>query len=140
MLTEDAILARELGRLGGIGAKFVARFLATNVGEREVTVLAPATEVRAAVHSTFGPNVEDELPTGEIRVRVGAGRMNLNPALLTFAVQPAPQNRTTVRVRGAAKEGWVKQRAGEEAADRAAEWLSATFGTPAPPLDAPRTA
>jgi hypothetical protein len=133
MLPEDAILARELGRLGGIGAKFVARFLATNVGEREMTVLASSAEVRAAVRAAFGSYLEDEPPDGTLRVRVGAGKMNLNPALVTFALASASQDRTAVRIRGAAKEGWVKQLAGEQAADRAAEWLKATFGTAAPP-------
>jgi hypothetical protein len=54
VLAEDEILARELGRLGGIGAKFIARLLPTNVGEREVTVPAPAAQVRATVRQAFG--------------------------------------------------------------------------------------
>lgn len=131
MLAEDEILARELGRLGGIGARLVARLLATNVGEREVTLLAGAEQVRAAVRQVFASHIEDERDDS-IRVRVGAGKMNLNPALITFRLTAGPGSGTTVRVRGAAKEGWLKQRAGEQAADRAVEWLSATFQTVLP--------
>ena len=139
MLAEDEILARELGRLGGIGAKLVARLLATNVGERQVTILARQDQVHAAIRQTFGASIEDEPSEGMIRVHVGAGKMNLNPALITFALASGLENHTTVRVRGAAKEGWVKQRAGEQAADRATEWLRTTFESAPPPHGSPRT-
>lgn len=140
MLAEDVILARELGRLGGIGARLVARWLPTNVGERQVTVSARVDEVRAAIWDAFGAQMEDALPDGSIRVLVGAGRLNLNPALVTFTPGGSGPAGTVVRVRGAAKEGWVKQRAGEQAADRATAWLSATFNSPAPPPEPPRAA
>ena len=58
-----------------------------------------------------------------MRAMVGAGVMNLNPALLTVTMTSMAGGRTTVHIRGAAKEGWIKQRAGEKAARRLAAML-----------------
>ena len=70
-------------------------------------VRAHTDQVRAPILDQFGTQVEDELPDNSIRVRTVAGKLNLNPGLITFRPEPAAPWGTTVRVRGAAKEGWV---------------------------------
>jgi hypothetical protein len=49
--------------------------------------------------------------------------MNLNPAVVTvWIVEPAP-DQVAIRIRGTAKEGLIKQHAGEKAAQRVAQEL-----------------
>jgi len=50
---------------------------------------------------------------------VGAGVGNLNPAVVTVTISASPEGSRLV-IRGAAKEGLIKQRAGEKAAKRVA--------------------
>jgi hypothetical protein len=58
-----------------------------------------------------------------VRGIVGAGTMNLGPAVITVTMPAASAGGTTVRVRGAAKEGLIKQHAGHKAAERLAAAL-----------------
>jgi hypothetical protein len=58
-----------------------------------------------------------------VRGVFGAGAMNLNPAVLTVTMTAAADGGTAMRIRGAAKEGLIKQRAGQKAAQRIAEQL-----------------
>jgi hypothetical protein len=58
-----------------------------------------------------------------VRGVLGAGAMNLNPAVVTVTMTSAGQGATMLRIRGAAKEGLIKQRAGEKAAQRVAAHL-----------------
>jgi hypothetical protein len=44
--------------------------------------------------------------------------MNLNPAVVTVRMSSAADGGTIVHIRGAAKEGLIKQHAGEKAAKR----------------------
>ena len=50
---------------------------------------------------------------------VGAGVGNLNPAVVTVTISASAEGSRLV-IRGAAKEGLIKQRAGEKAAKRVA--------------------
>ena len=59
---------------------------------------------------------------------VGSGLLNLNPAVVTVAVVPLAEDRTRATVTGTAKEGLIKQHAGEKAARRIAEQLRQSFG------------
>jgi hypothetical protein len=49
--------------------------------------------------------------------------MNLNPAVVTVTITSASGGGTSVHIRGAAKEGLIKQRAGQKAAERLAALL-----------------
>jgi hypothetical protein len=44
--------------------------------------------------------------------------MNLNPAVITVSMPSAADRSTILHIRGAAKEGLIKQHAGEKAAKR----------------------
>jgi hypothetical protein len=58
----------------------------------------------------------DEAGVAIFRTVVGAGCLSMNPALVTVRVGPDGQ----ILVRGVAKEGLIKQRAGQAAAERVA--------------------
>ncbi|MGH3339270.1 MAG: hypothetical protein ACRDPL_10615, partial [Propionibacteriaceae bacterium] len=61
----------------------------------------------------------------ELRTVVGSGALNLNPAVVTLQLRATTSASTTIRVRGVAKEGLIRQRAGREAAERVAARLRA---------------
>lgn len=69
---------------------------------------------------------EDARSTGAraARALVGGGLGNMNPVLITVSLTEVGPERSTVSVRGAAKEGLIKQRAGEKTAKRIAELLA----------------
>jgi hypothetical protein len=51
--------------------------------------------------------------------------LNLNPAVVTLQLLATTSTSTTIRVRGVAKEGLIRQRAGRKAAERVAARLRA---------------
>jgi hypothetical protein len=118
------------GKRGGAwGAAFAGRRLRNNVHEMELTLAAPSDEVFITVVSliaSMGRVVAQTGPSnGKAIVRgiVGAGTLNLNPAVVTVTMVPANGSGTSVRIRGAAKEGLIKQRAGQRASERLAASL-----------------
>lgn len=121
---EDELLVQGLSQLGGRGAAWTARRLRKDVYELSKTLTAPVGEVFASVASLLESNgmvVARTVPgDGEALVRsvVGSGAMNLNPAVITVTMTSAADGGTIVHIRGAAKEGLIKQHAGEKAAKR----------------------
>ncbi len=49
---------------------------------------------------------------------VGAGAMNLKPTVITVTMTAVTDDSTTVHIRGATKEGLIRQRASDKAAKR----------------------
>ncbi|MEU4353023.1 hypothetical protein [Streptomyces virginiae] len=138
---EDLILTEALGAAGAagggsggrFGAKFAARRLKKNVHEVELA-LGGVPPAEAAAHAAdvllrLGTPVRTaggERP-GDVRVvraLVGGGFGNMNPVLVTVTLTGTGPGATAVRVRGAAKEGLIKQRAGEKTARHVAELLA----------------
>jgi hypothetical protein len=111
---------------GARGAKRAGRRLSKNIHEIEITLAAPCDEVFIRVVSlleSLGRIVAQTGPEdGKAIVRgvLGAGTMNRNPAVVTVTMSATDRNSTAVRIRGAAKEGLIKQHAGEKAAKRLA--------------------
>lgn len=143
---EDELLAKALGavgaRGGGIfggragarggwaGAELAARRLRKNVLELELVVsLTPeqaaglARDVLADQGSLVRAGQPGEDSAIEVVGIVGAGLWNLNPAVVTITIRSAATGSQIV-VRGAAKEGLIKQRSGESAARRVAATIS----------------
>ncbi|MDG9710533.1 hypothetical protein [Streptomyces sp. DH10] len=58
-----------------------------------------------------------------IRVVASGGAGGMNPVVVTALVSKGGENSSVVRLRAAAKEGLIKQRAGEKAATRVAALL-----------------
>ena len=130
MESESDVLSREIGKLGGIGARWVARLLPTNTAEEAVTLQLPAASARQLILDLVGSAVlASPAPSAPdlIRAVVGSGRLNLNPTLLTITITPISASTTRVTVRGAAKEGLVRQRGGEQATSRFMGQLASTI-------------
>ena len=134
---EDDILAGALTRQAagdlpgqsGKGAGAVARRLRKNVYEIELTLASPLSDSCdrvAGLLASIGQVLAQTGPADRravVRAVVGAGAMNLNPAVLTVTMTGSDDRGTVVHIRGAAKEGLIKQRAGEKAARRFAALL-----------------
>jgi hypothetical protein len=132
---EDELLISahaELGSLVGVrhGPEFAARRLRKNVLEMDLDVSMTPDAAAKRVEQVLadqGHVVRTQPVLGnsarEVVGVVGAGLWNLNPAVVTVTIRPSDYGSRLV-VRGAAKEGLIKQRAGEAAAKRVADALS----------------
>ena len=123
---EDELLVRALGQVGGRGrrgAEAGARRLRKGVFEVELVLRVPAAEAAERARDAISDHgsLLDLEAVGDDRVVgvVGAGVGNLNPAVVTVTISASPEGSRLV-IRGAAKEGLIKQRAGEKAAKRVA--------------------
>jgi hypothetical protein len=145
---EEEILVNRLGRLGWrsgrltgglsgarggrLGARFAARLLPEDVHEIELILALPPDEALALagwVLCSVGEPVDETRfaeDRHELRAVVGSGALNLNPALVTLQLVATTSASTTIRVRGVAKEGLIRQRAGRKAAERVAARLRAS--------------
>lgn len=125
---ESELLVHGLSALGGGGAGFVARRMRSDLFETEVTLALPVADsipFVGGVLAELGTPVDEE-STGDghrLRAMIGAGGMNLNPTVVTVYLNDSGPSATTARIRGVAKEGLIKQRAGRKAATRVAERL-----------------
>jgi hypothetical protein len=123
-LDEDQILAEALGA-------GTARRLKKNVLEVEVVLAIPppaaaerARQVLEELGSELDSRDEEETADSQVVGLVPAGAGGLNPAVVTVTIRGADGGGSTLVVRGAAKEGLIKQRAGEAAAKRVATALA----------------
>lgn len=126
----DALLARELGRLGGHGARWVSRFLPTNIGEDALRCPCSPDVARRVLESVLSQlgEIEPE-PLGgpdSISAVVGSGYGGLNPALVTASVDEKDSG-CEILIRAVAKEGLIKQRGGEQAAAQVKEAVEAAL-------------
>jgi hypothetical protein len=144
--TPDEILAREVGKLaaraskgeaGGGVVRWVARKLPTDAfsvvmhfDARAVDVLRAAADLLRSEGRIQDPGMPSDAPA--VAAVIGSGFLGLNPALVTVEVIPEAENRVTVNVSGVAKEGLIKQHAGEKAARRIAERLQGMFSQAEP--------
>jgi hypothetical protein len=131
---EDALLVRaigDLGSLGGVrrGAAMGVRRLKKNVLEIDLALDMPpqaaadrARQVLSQQGKLLNINGDDGSATIAVGM-VGAGAGNLNPAVVTVTIDKA-ENGSKLVIRGAAKEGLIKQRAGDAAAKRVAAALA----------------
>ena len=141
---EEKILLNRLGRLGWrsgrlagglrgasggrLGARLAARLLPADVHEIELVLVLPSDEALARARSvlfSLGEPVDEFADTHELCTVVGSGSPNLNPAAVTLQLVATTPASTTLRVRGVAKEGLIRQRAGRKAAERVAARLRA---------------
>jgi hypothetical protein len=145
---EEEILVNRLGRLGWrsgrfagglwaasggrLGARFAARLLPEDVHEMLLVLALPPDEALARARRVLASLGEPADKTRladdkhELRAVVGAGALNLNPAVVTLQLLATTMESTTIRVRGVAKEGLIRQRAGRKAAERVAARLRAS--------------
>ncbi|MGW0500449.1 hypothetical protein ACWD0Z_34960 [Streptomyces sp. NPDC003007] len=140
--SEDQILAEELAALGassggsGHVVRLVARLMRKNVHEIDLLVPLPFDDVLRRVTSVLGKAghavatvpVDSREDEETIRVVTGGGAGGLNPVVVTARVLKADEVSTEVWLRAAAKEGLIRQRAGEKTAVRFAALLSEATG------------
>ena len=132
---QDDILAQGISELGGFLSGWIARKLPNDEGEATQTITGPPVEVVTVLRALLGERGEPQqtsLPDGSFVVRavVGSGSLNLNPSLVTVRVSPVAHDRSRVVVHGVAKEGLIKQHAGQKATEWVAQQLAAAFDQP----------
>ena len=140
--SEDQILADELAAVaaaaGGSGrlTRFVTERLKKNVHEIDLVAPLPfegtvghvaevLKEVGRTVDRTGGETGGDRQTT--IRVVAGGGFGSMNPVVVTASVTRCGETRSHVSLRAAAKEGLIRQRAGEQTATRVSALLNNRF-------------
>ncbi|MFF7723645.1 hypothetical protein ACFZDB_30415 [Streptomyces luteogriseus] len=136
--SEDQILVEELAALGAVSGGsgrltgLVARLLRKNAHEIELVIPLPFDEAVQRVVTVLAgagrPGRALQVDSGRdqemIRVVAGGGVGGLNPVVVTALMRRGTEAGTAVKLRAAAKEGLVKQRAGEKTAARLAALLS----------------
>ncbi|MCG6493894.1 hypothetical protein [Kitasatospora sp. A2-31] len=151
---EDALLARAVGAWavsGRRGVEWVARRLPKDVHEEELELPLPYAEAVARVRAVLRglgrkvPPVSRGMRTRGMRTRgtrtfrvmAGGGAWGLNPVLVTIRLtapggsEAGPESEpgsTLVHLRAAAKEGLIRQRAGQRMGRRVAELLTGHGG------------
>ncbi|MEU2915049.1 hypothetical protein ACWCQ0_25910 [Streptomyces massasporeus] len=135
---EDRILVEELAALGAVSGGsgrltgLVARLLKKNAHEIDLAVPLPFDDavqrvvgvLEGAGRAGRPAHVESDRDHEMIRVVAGGGAGGMNPVVVTALVSRGTGNRTEVKLRAAAKEGLIKQRAGEKTAARLAALLN----------------
>ncbi|XVV14580.1 hypothetical protein ACQP2X_09640 [Actinoplanes sp. CA-131856] len=109
----------QVKRGAGTGAAFAARRMRADIFETTVELplsLPAAGELVGRILDALGTR------TAEWQAMMGSGAMNLNPAVVTVTLREH-EGRAVATVRGVAKEGLIRQRAGQKAARRVAEHL-----------------
>ncbi|WP_406470297.1 hypothetical protein [Streptomyces sp. NBC_01615] len=128
---EDELLAEALGRINR-GGKIVSRFLKNDISEfdRELPLgFDLALERVRAVLVELSPGANPELVEAAtdrvtLRVLTGGGALNMNPVVVTVDATRSGDRTTTLHVRAIAKEGLIKQRAGQKVVERISALLN----------------
>ncbi|MGA5871848.1 hypothetical protein [Streptomyces cinereoruber] len=133
---EDRILAEELAALGAVGGgsgrlvRAVAKLMGKNVHEIGLLAPLPFADAVKRVSDVLGKTGRT-VETGNeatIRVVTGGGAGGLNPVVVTARVLKTDGAGSEIRLRAAAKEGLIRQRAGEKTAVRLAARLNRATG------------
>jgi hypothetical protein len=122
---EDKLLAEALGRINR-GGKIASRFLKNDISEfdRELQLgFDLALERVRTVLAELSPGASPELVEAgtdrvTFRVLTGGGALNMNPVVVTVDAARRGERTTALHVRAIAKEGLIKQRAGQKTAER----------------------
>ena len=126
---EDELLVGAVGDVGAIGgprgrrgAQRGARLLRKDVFEVELALSVPPRTAADRAREAIGERGEvldlegsGGDPDAQVVGIVGSGIGNLNPAVVTVTIRASAHGSQLV-IRGAAKEGLIRQRAGEKAA------------------------
>jgi hypothetical protein len=125
---ESHLLVQGMDAAFGQGAVVAAKRLRANVFETDTQLALPVEKAASRVKGLIedlGSLIDEASTTDGHRVRgmIGAGSMNMNPTVVTVTLTGSGPGATTARIRGVAKEGLIKQRAGQKAAERVADAL-----------------
>jgi hypothetical protein len=120
---ESQILAKELGKLGGIGARFAARFLSSVSHDNSFAMTESTNVVKQRVDEFFEefgkpiPEFPSNPEEGKYSAIVGSGHLNLNPTIVHVQLNET-DGATTLSVHAIAKEGKIPQRSAERLVER----------------------
>ncbi|MFI9781287.1 MULTISPECIES: hypothetical protein [unclassified Streptomyces] len=128
---EDKLLAEALGRINR-GGKIASRLLKNDISEfdRELQLgFDLALERVRTVLVELSPGASPELEEAgtdrvTFRVLTGGGALNMNPVVVTVDATRSGERTTALHVRAIAKEGLIKQHAGQKTAERIAALLN----------------
>ena len=154
-MNKEQILARELGKLGAIsggvggiiggsiitgaagaiggasGAWIASRFLPTESYARDYLMPCGASiALTMIVNALAGlgrlqDSSEINSPNPIVAAVIGSGFMKMNPCVLTVEIVSRSDKETAAVIRGAAKEGRIKQHTAEKAVVRVIEAIKA---------------
>jgi hypothetical protein len=130
------ILLDEFARLGGPSARKAAAKLSDNVGKVRLDIPKDSPAVGERIKYFFSQNGvllqndKNEQADRVIKGLLGCGVDQLNPTLVTVTLDQSG-NKFVLQIYALAKEGVVKQRAGEEGAEMVATFLKGEFKTAA---------
>lgn len=124
--TEEKVLVREIGKLGGIfgggfGARFAAKRLPVEDCDASITIDADKEDVRTSLCEILEDvgkltnEFASESAADLISVIMGSGHLNLNPTIVHVRLDEGLQGSTVLSVRAIAKEGLVKQHSARRA-------------------------
>jgi hypothetical protein len=120
---ESNVLAGELGKLGGLGAKWMAKLLRTSYHESALEMQGSAADVARRLKDlvlALGqeiPQLPSDPDAGKYAFLTRGGMAGLNPAIVYLRVE-ASGPRAKIVIRAAAKEGVVKQRTAQGVVER----------------------
>jgi len=148
-IDEDAILARELARVGAVGGfagglvpgaiggylggKLAARYLPTETFNTSLHVPADASETLHAAFQVLqrlgriSTDAADDSPLPRLSAVIGSGALGMNPTIIVITVSPVSDSESSVVIAGAAKEGLIKQHSAERAVKRVTEMLVKSY-------------
>ena len=115
---ESKVLEREIGKLGGSGARWITKLLPCVAHEIkfDLPCCEEAASFVASSLSSFSQPIP-ELPSipaeGTYYALVGSGHLNMNPTVIRVKIEGH-----TISIRGVAKEGLVKQHSARRAVER----------------------
>lgn len=135
---DDKTLNHEFGKFmgkfgvpasGQLGAQLAAKFLPKNTYQLAMDVATDPTSVLKIVTDILTMrgellNTQNTSELWEVKAIIGSGYLNMNPALITVQIHQMPFNQTHITILGSAKEGLIKQRAGEKAVHLIAQCLT----------------
>lgn len=120
---ESKILVRELGRLGGFGARWAARRLPNVAFETHFELkesLIVAAGIVEGLLTKMGrriPELASDPNAGLFYAVVGSGHLDLNPTIVRIELQSF-ESRTSLFIRAVAKEGAIKQHSARTAVEK----------------------
>lgn len=127
---EAQILCKQLGRLGGFGARWVARLLPSVPHEQRIHLNVSSVKALTAIATVFsriGKSIPEFPPTPSgFSMITGSGHQDMNPTLVHAQVEQTPQGCNIV-IRAVAKEGAVKQHSAQRAVAKVEAALLAEF-------------
>jgi len=122
---ESNVLVRELGKLGGFGARWAAKRLPNVAHETNLTLNSGSEHLSSVIAASLGalgkpiPELPSTPSAGLFYSLVGSGHLNLNPTILRVKVEG-----NLVSIRGVAKEGAIQQHSARTAVERVEKAIS----------------